>query len=94
MARNNGLSVGLVPTMGALHAGHGSLIETARRDCEFVVVSIFVNPLQFDRKDDLEKYPRALEADLALCSGLGVDVDEKTVAASSPTVARWRIGHD
>jgi pantoate--beta-alanine ligase len=60
--------------MGALHAGHGSLIETARRGCGFLVISIFVNPLQFDRKDDLEKYPRALDADLALCSRLGADV--------------------
>ena len=73
-ARQQGLSVGFVPTMGALHAGHGSLIAAARRDCGFLVISIFVNPLQFDRKDDLEKYPRTLDADLALCSRLGADI--------------------
>jgi pantoate--beta-alanine ligase len=65
--------IGLVPTMGALHAGHARLIETARAACEYVVVSIFVNPLQFDRADDLEKYPRTMDADLALCASLGVD---------------------
>jgi pantoate--beta-alanine ligase len=59
--------------MGALHAGHARLIERARDHCDYVVVSIFVNPLQFDRPDDLERYPRTLESDLALCSALGVD---------------------
>jgi len=59
--------------MGALHAGHARLIERARQDGHHVVVSIFVNPLQFDRPDDLERYPRALESDLALCASLGVD---------------------
>lgn len=66
--------IGFVPTMGALHAGHASLIERARRECGSVVVSIFVNPLQFDRPDDLERYPRPLEADLDLCRSLGVNV--------------------
>jgi pantoate--beta-alanine ligase len=66
--------VGLVPTMGALHAGHTRLIETARAECDLVIVSIFVNPLQFDRPEDLEKYPRALQPDVDLCSALGVDV--------------------
>jgi pantoate--beta-alanine ligase len=66
--------VGFVPTMGALHGGHGRLIEHARRDCDLVVTSIFVNPLQFDRSDDLERYPRTLDADAALCTALGVDV--------------------
>jgi pantoate--beta-alanine ligase len=60
--------------MGALHAGHARLIERARHHGDYVVVSIFVNPLQFDRPDDLERYPRTLESDLALCSALGVDV--------------------
>jgi pantoate--beta-alanine ligase len=60
--------------MGALHAGHASLMAAARRECERVVVSIFVNPLQFDRPDDLARYPRRLDADLELCGTLGVDV--------------------
>ncbi len=65
--------IGFVPTMGALHAGHASLIARARRECETVVVSIFVNPLQFDRAEDLARYPRPLDDDVALCEGLGVD---------------------
>ena len=65
---------GLVPTMGALHDGHAALIRTARAECETVVVSIFVNPLQFDNPDDLSRYPETLDADLALCQRLGVDV--------------------
>jgi pantoate--beta-alanine ligase len=67
-------TLGFVPTMGALHAGHASLIERARRECGTVVVSIFVNPLQFDRPEDLERYPRSLDADLALCDQHGVDL--------------------
>ena len=66
--------IGLVPTMGALHAGHARLIEQARRECEAVAVSIFVNPLQFDRADDLARYPRPFDADLALCETRSVDV--------------------
>jgi pantoate--beta-alanine ligase len=65
---------GLVPTMGALHAGHARLIETARNECDPVVVSIFVNPLQFDRKDDLDRYPRTLDSDVELCRKLSVDL--------------------
>jgi pantoate--beta-alanine ligase len=67
-------TIGLVPTMGALHAGHASLIQRARRECTTVVVSIFVNPLQFDRPEDLERYPRSLDGDLALCDQHRVDV--------------------
>jgi len=66
--------VGLVPTMGALHAGHKRLIDLARAECDAVVVSIFVNPMQFDREDDLQKYPRTLESDIELCASSGVDV--------------------
>jgi pantoate--beta-alanine ligase len=65
---------GLVPTMGALHAGHAELIRRARRECGVVVVSLFVNPLQFDNQDDLARYPRTLDADLAMCRDLGVDI--------------------
>ena len=72
--RRAGERVGFVPTMGALHAGHARLIETARQRGDHVIVSIFVNPLQFDRKDDLDKYPRTLEADVRLCSDLGVEM--------------------
>jgi pantoate--beta-alanine ligase len=60
--------------MGALHAGHASLLAHARRDCDTVVVSIFVNPLQFDRADDLERYPRTLAADMDLCGSQRADV--------------------
>jgi pantoate--beta-alanine ligase len=73
-ARRAGKRIGLVPTMGALHAGHKRLIDVARAECDVVVVSIFVNPMQFDREDDLQKYPRTLEADLELCASLGVAV--------------------
>jgi pantoate--beta-alanine ligase len=66
--------VGLVPTMGALHDGHRSLIAHARRACVSVVVSIFVNPLQFGPTEDLAKYPRTLDADVAMCAAEGVDV--------------------
>lgn len=72
--RRTGATIGLVPTMGALHAGHARLIQEARRECRAVVVSIFVNPLQFDRPGDLERYPRTLETDRELCRSLGVDV--------------------
>jgi pantoate--beta-alanine ligase len=73
-ARGQGRSVGLVPTMGALHAGHASLIEAARADDGFVVVSVFVNPTQFGPHEDLTRYPRPFEQDLALCGELGVDL--------------------
>ena len=66
--------VGLVPTMGALHDGHATLIAQARRDCASLVVSVFVNPIQFDRPEDLQRYPRSLDADTALCRTLGVDI--------------------
>src|SRR5918995_5148285 len=73
-ARRSEATIGLVPTMGALHAGHARLVEEARAECRTVAVSIFVNPLQFDREDDLRRYPRTLEADRQLCDRLGADV--------------------
>jgi pantoate--beta-alanine ligase len=73
-ARRRGLSVGLVPTMGALHEGHASLIRAARAESGFVVVSIFVNPAQFGPHEDLARYPRPLEKDLELCGREGVDL--------------------
>jgi pantoate--beta-alanine ligase len=71
---HDGTALALVPTMGALHAGHAALVAKARRECGVVAVSIFVNPLQFDSRDDLARYPRTLEADIEICRGLGVDV--------------------
>ena len=73
-ARRSQAAIALVPTMGALHAGHVRLIEQARHECQTVAVSIFVNPLQFDRPEDLRRYPRMLDADRRLCDERGVDV--------------------
>jgi pantoate--beta-alanine ligase len=75
-ARTAGRRVGFVPTMGALHEGHASLMRVAREDVDDgpVVASIFVNPLQFGPAEDLDRYPRTLEADLELCTREGVDV--------------------
>ena len=104
-----GKTVGFVPTMGALHAGHISLIQAAARQCDSVVVSIFVNPTQFGPGEDFAKYPRPLKRDLALCEQHGVDAvfapsrDEMyprenltwvTVEkVSEPLCGRFRPGH-
>lgn len=72
--RATGKSIGLVPTMGALHQGHASLVERAVAENDVVVVSIFVNPTQFNDKNDLKNYPRTLEADCALLEKVGASV--------------------
>ena len=80
-----GATIALVPTMGALHRGHLALVEHARTIADRVVVSIFVNPLQFDRPDDFEHYPRPVDADVAICAEHGVDaVYVPTAAAMYP----------
>ncbi len=73
-ARKGGLSSGLFPTMGALHEGHRKLIRVARRECDWLAVSIFVNPAQFGPEEDFDTYPRDLDSDLAMCRQLGVDL--------------------
>ena len=80
-ARVEGKRIGLVPTMGALHIGHVALIEAARRRCEFVVVSLFVNPTQFGPGEDFNNYPRPFEQDIAICRQHGAAV----VFAPSPS---------
>ncbi len=73
-ARAKGKTIGFVPTMGALHIGHISLIEAAARQTDFIIVSIFVNPTQFGPSEDFEKYPRPFDKDLEICKKHGVDV--------------------
>src|SRR4051794_2616485 len=71
--RASGRRIGFVPTMGSLHDGHLALVDEARRRSDAVILSIFVNPLQFGPSDDLDRYPRNLERDRALAQGRGVD---------------------
>ena len=73
-SRKSGKTIGFVPTMGALHLGHIALVEHAIKECGFAVVSIFVNPTQFNDKADLEKYPRPFENDMAMLQKAGIDV--------------------
>ena len=79
--KKQGMTIGLVPTMGALHAGHLSLIKKAVEKCDKVVVSVFVNPIQFCPGEDLDKYPRTLEEDTKLCDDNGVSI----IFAPTPT---------
>ena len=72
--RRTGKTIGFVPTMGALHEGHGSLIRAARRQTHVVVVSIFVNPLQFGPREDYRRYPRNLRRDVTLAKAAGADI--------------------
>jgi pantoate--beta-alanine ligase len=73
-ARRDGLSIGLVPTMGALHDGHLALLARAREECDVVVVTLFVNPSQFDEQADLERYPRDEQRDALLAARAGADI--------------------
>jgi len=91
-ARAAGRRVGFVPTMGALHAGHASLVHAAAAECDDVAVSIFVNPTQFAPHEDLARYPRALEADIALLTAAGVSwIHVPEIAAMYPPGAATRV---
>src|SRR5258708_21018451 len=91
----NGRTIGFVPTMGALHRGHASLVERCRRENEVAVVSIFVNPSQFNAPQDLTRYPRTLAAALTLLEDLGVDeVLVPNAASLHPRGYRLRIQSD
>jgi len=72
--KKNNKSIGLVPTMGALHKGHVSLIESSKKSCDITVVSVFVNPIQFGPNEDFHKYPRPIEQDIKICEEVGVDI--------------------
>ena len=79
-AKTAGKTIGLVPTMGALHEGHASLIKAAAMENELVVVSVFVNPTQFGPNEDLDAYPRTLDADCKLAESCGADANWRKAA--------------
>ncbi len=85
--RAAGRTVGLVPTMGALHAGHASLIDAAARECDVVGVTVFVNPLQFAAGEDLDAYPRTLDSDVGLASANGAAYHAAACVAANHLVA-------
>ena len=99
-ARATGARIGFVPTMGALHNGHLSLVERSRRESDFTVMSIFVNPLQFAPTEDLARYPRPVEDDERLARDAGVDllfrpeVEEMYSAERTVTVTAGKLGAD
>ena len=72
--KKEGLTIGVVPTMGALHAGHASLIKKSVENCNKTIVSVFVNPIQFGPSEDFDKYPRTLDEDVKLAEGIGADI--------------------
>ena len=90
-AKCSGKIIGLVPTMGFLHAGHASLIDIARKKADIVIVSIFVNPTQFAPTEDLDRYPRDFDHDVELCSAHGADViyAPETDAMYEPDASTW-----
>jgi pantoate--beta-alanine ligase len=91
----NGRAIGFVPTMGALHRGHAALVERCRRENEIAVVSIFVNPTQFNDAKDLDRYPHTLDRDLALLESLGVDdVILPSASEMYPDGYRFRMESD
>lgn len=104
-ARIGGRRIGVVPTMGALHVGHVSLVQQARRDCDFVVATVFVNPTQFGPNEDFSRYPRTLESDLTLCREAGADVvfvptvadmygtGAQTIVRVEPLATLWEGAH-
>lgn len=99
-ARADGARIGFVPTMGALHAGHISLVERSRRETDFTVMSIFVNPLQFGPAEDLSRYPRPVEQDEQMAAEAGVDilfrpsVEEMYPQGRTITVTAGELGKD